>query len=276
MKFALTQLIEMKHDNAQTYLAQIYCHLKNPENIKEFILLVAAFFTLWRAAFTTHMLPQFYRNLYSKNKLNDKGGIDFNEQLKLFRELLFNKISGNPENDVKATKEKWIEACMNNNELSYSTLKGVCQMLVLIDIANTHTENNWKWSFTKELDVEHIIPTNEQTESPDSDLEDWKQSLGNLTLLPVKVNRSIQDIEWSEKKNVYASLSSTFRNSDIEGNKFPAVKIYLESENRHSMPHLGSLSELDDFTKDEIKRRTRDILCRAWDYLMNTWMRPKE
>jgi hypothetical protein len=123
-------------------------------------------------------------------------------------------------------------------------------------------------------DVEHIFPSG-LAGAPEN-----LHCIGNLTFLPDKVNRSLQDTPWEEKREVYDWLASPARgplpaNYASTGKPVPkAVKDFILDAASPALGHLAELAARTTWDKAEIDARSTAMLCRAWRVLHNSWLNP--
>ena len=89
--------------------------------------------------------------------------------------------------------------------LTYETLETVCRLFIFLEIGASIRSNLPDDPWTRLDDVEHMVPVG-AAESPPS-----LQRIGNLTFLPPTVNKSIKDMPWPQKREIYKLLSSVER-----------------------------------------------------------------
>jgi hypothetical protein len=239
------------------------------------VKIVAAFFALWRVAFETSSLPTVYRKLLNSNSpdcINIESGVIKTpaELAGYFRNALQGKLGKLQPRE--AYKDVWLRYQGN---LSYAKQKTVCRFFILHEIYLTNRKNlvpNDPW--TKLDDIEHIASSNSALGSDVLDL------IGNLTILPPSVNRSLQNAPWSDKREIFALLSkaqATLGAVYSDGRPMPPqVKEYIESNSESALSYLEPLIENENLAKREIENRSRDMLSKVWDSLWTKWLNPSK
>lgn len=276
------------HKMAITMLGSMYNAVieQAPDAINSFIMIVrvvAAYYFLWRSAYSNSGLDSTYRDYFTKNK-------DFSiDTVKTY----FIEVLKNKEID---TKESWIGKA--KNYLKYdSTGKEVIKLALLIASHDTiPDESNTglikigregcskylsidKWLSSDLKTIEHIAPQSNKGTTWDSSLYDTHietyQSIGNLTLLPQDLNSSAGNKEWKEKLLYYQCVAEKdpTKINDIE-NKAKGLGISLNPstidllKESHFNEHLSSISSMsvDDFwSRDLVDRRTDIMLDIIWN-----------
>lgn len=268
---AIRFLKASSHDAPIPLLIRYYN--EKPEWLPSVVKIVAAFFTLWRVAYETGSLPSVYRELLkpqSPNCINIKS-----ENLKTpaelasyFRTVLQDKL-GKP-NAGEQYKDIWLRF---QNNLNYVNQKTVCRFIILQHMKETLKENfipDDPW--TKVDDIEHLASQNGALTSDICNL------LGNLTVLPSSINRSMQNAPWADKREIFALLSKPTATAEAQysdGRPMPPqVKDYIGSNSVKALSHLQGLSETDNWGKEEIQQRNNAVLATVWDSLFGGWLNP--
>lgn len=121
-------------------------------------------------------------------------------------------------------------------------------------------------------DIEHIHPGGLLPTPPNLD------QLGNLTFLPVAVNRSLQDAPWVEKQEVYTALASATKviKTNYASGKVipPAVQQFLADPSSPSLAHLSTIAANTVWTDIEIDTRSKSMLSNVWSVLFSKWLHP--
>ena len=123
-------------------------------------------------------------------------------------------------------------------------------------------------------DVEHIYPSG-LAGAPAN-----VHRIGNLTFLPGKVNKSLQDTPWLEKREVYAWLADPAKgpvpaNYASTGGPVPkAAKDFIVDVASPALGHLAGLSANAAWGEAEIDARSAAMLGRVWNVLHNSWLNP--
>lgn len=261
-----------KHDIVIPLLLRYY--LSQRTDLGKVLKVVVAFFALWRAAFPTRALPSVYRKLFTINQPNDMSVASGNALqspqalASYFRSSLLDNIGALAAGQTE--QQKW----ESEQTLNYEDLKVVSKLFIFLDIgvsikANLVTSEPW----TSTDDVEHIhaaslapIPAN-------------VQQIGNLTILPSSVNRSLQATPWNYKREAYTWLAAatvgTAPTHYTSGNPVPqGVQNYLNSPQTFSLAHLGPIASHTTWGDAEIQQRTATILGRVWNVLYTGWLHP--
>ena len=248
-------------------------HIERPEWLPEVVKIVSAFFALWRVAFETSSLPTVYRKLLNSNSTDciniESSNIKTPAELAgYFRNALQNKLGKLQPGE--AYKDVWLRYQGN---LSYAKQKTVCRFFILHEIYLTNKKNlvpNDPW--TKLDDIEHIASSNSALGSDVLDL------IGNLTILPPSINRSLQNAPWGDKQEIFSLLAkpqATVGAVYSDGRPMPPqVKEYIESNSESALSYLEPLIENKNWGKQEIENRSHDMLSKVWDSLWTKWLNP--
>jgi hypothetical protein len=229
---------------------------------------IAAFWALWRAAFPTHKLPRVYRALLSNGGPDDmsieSGVVKSVSDLKAYlRKELEGKIGQSTPAD---TKTAWMSKAATT--LSYDEMKVICRFFIFVDLGTSLKQNlipNDPW--TKRDDIEHVLPEGGTYASGEM------HRIGNLTFLPPEVNRSLQAMDWTRKREAYRWLSSSLRPTPVptvfaDGSPIPpGVISYLRDSSSLALAYLGPIAANPVWGDQEISLRTQAILDTAWQEL---------
>lgn len=276
------------HKMAITMLGRMYdCVIENkPNAVTSFINMVkvvAAYYFLWRAAYSNSGLDSTYRDFFKQKK-----EISLDSVKEYLRTVLENKGIGK--------KSDWITKA--KSYLKYDTTGKEIIRLALLLAAHDTTNNpanrgtimlgregsqNYlnidKWTSMDLKTIEHIAPQSNNDGMWDIELYDTHtelyQTLGNLTLLPQNLNASAGKKGWKEKLLYYQCVAeeNPDKLQDVEniaqsiGVTLNPDSIALLKESRFNK-HLTSISSLtieDGWNKDLVERRTDAILNVIWD-----------
>ena len=131
------------------------------------------------------------------------------------------------------------------------------------------------WVKSHYATVEHVAPV---AGGPDWDnaiydvSDPWRDTIGNLILLPQKENSSIGNASWEKKKVFYSALTAETKSekeafiarAEKSGFRFSKrTKNLLKKGER--LPMLDSISDVEKWDKGIIEKRGRNILDLAWD-----------
>ena len=132
-----------------------------------------------------------------------------------------------------------------------------------------------KWSDPRYQSVEHIAPNTDGAEGWNKEMlanVRIRNSLGNLTLLPVKENTHISNADWTKKRLFYAALAaktveertSQLENAQKLGKPFKKTTWGVVNKSAR-LSILDGISEADEWSKDLIEERSQRLLELAWD-----------
>lgn len=261
----------VQHDAVIPLILRYY--LTNKTDLPAVLKIVVAFYALWRAAFPTNNLPAIYRALFTNGapadmSISSGSPVKTVQQLAThFKSALVTKLGTLPTG--MNTVDLWISKA---DLLNYDQNK-LCRLYIFVDMVasikcNLVPDDPW----TSVDDVEHIhssalapVPGN-------------VNRLGNLTFLPLSVNRSIQNAPWSDKKEVYGHLASPTKvtaTAYSSGAPIPAaVRTYLSDPKSISLGHLSTLIVNPNWGSAEINTRTMQMMTSAWTTLHDSWLTP--
>jgi uncharacterized protein with ParB-like and HNH nuclease domain len=259
------------HDAPIPLLVRYY-HEK-PEWLPAVVKIVAAFFTLWRVGFETGALPSVYRELFkssSKHCINLQSGIIKTpaELAAYFRNALQEKLGKPPQG------EQYIDVWLRyQRNLNYENQKTICRFIILQNMKETLKENfipNDPW--TKVDDIEHLASQNGVLSSDIGNL------VGNLTVLPPGINRSIQNAPWDDKREIFELLSKPTPTSQAiysDGRPMPPqVTEYIASNSVRALSYLQEMARMPHWGEAEIISRNQEVLTTVWNSLWGKWLNP--
>ena len=293
------------HKMAHTILSRFYSLIlrntsqEDKDVAENFVLAtkkVAAFFTLWRSALPNTGLDEIYRKLLREQMSWEKGDSQLNtEELKTY----FTKIL---EEKGIGTKNEWIGKAVQY--LRYDNAKAVCKFSLFITAHDTIPDPNElgmmkkgipgsstsylepsQWIAEDLSTIEHIAPQKKTDEGNWDDAlysanDDYEQ-IGNLTLLPTKINSSASNKGWTEKFIYYQHLAET------DPDKLSALKLKADenginlndstidllkkASHQHHIKPIVELGEDGKWDKSFVEKRTRCICDILWDR-MDEWL----
>ena len=298
-------LISRFHFQAMKYRNEgdKYC-----KELFDVIKATAAFFALWRSSRKhTDSIDDWYRALYSDGKLPEKNTISpINRQKTMdssailssaeikraFRSILtLNDIGAKVKiPDCEIYKENVFFVPI------YRTQKATAKFLLMIATHNAVPSKDIpgivedgregvnpvltgeKWDDPNFHTLEHIIPQSRANEKGiDPGLEaEMLDRLGNLTLLPKKVNSIISDHAWETRRIFYEAVTanthdeSTVILKEIEPPISDDMIEQIAGLNISKI--LAALVLIEDFGKDHIEPRSNNISERAWKMLYEDWL----
>ena len=258
------------HDAPVPLLIRYY--IEKPEWMPTIAKIIVAFFALWRVGFETSSLPGVYRDLLNPRNPNCinimSGNIKTPAELAAyFRGVLQDKW-GRPQE-----REQYLDLWLRyQTQLSYENQKTICRFFILQHMKETLRVNfipDDPW--TKVDDIEHIASQNGALSS------DLVNIIGNLTILPSSINRSMQNAPWDDKREIFGLLSSPNPSSQTtykDGRPMPPQVVDYINSNAKSLSHLRDLSQNATWSQDEIMKRNKDLLSVVWDVLWGKWLNP--
>jgi len=226
--FCFLYLQKANHKMANTILSLFYAQIVRSVQgaDREFVSvckIVAAFFTIWRSALPNTGLDEIYRKIMKDHLSWQKGNTELTSQFlsTYFKNVFVQKGIGN--------KTEWIDKA--KDYLRYGEAQAICRFALFITAADTIPDSDSlglmkvgnlgstpqyltpeRWISDELKSVEHIAPQNpELQQNWDSQLyqNDNYQCIGNLTLLPVRINSSLGNKGWVGKFIYYQHLSET-------------------------------------------------------------------
>ena len=293
--FCLQFLRDAKHEIVKSLLIRFYEAIKiskepdKKQRIIDFcnvVKAVAAFFALWKSSReTTDGIDACHRTIMKElnRKAMESPLIDF-----VYNELRhFMQEGGNSRKRIDSLSD-WAEKIQIVP--IYRTSRQVAKFVLMVASHNTvpnHDPGTLKealsgvvppsigadqWENDIHITIEHILPQSRGD-------NDALHRLGNLTLLPKDINSILSARPWEEKRKIYDLLSvptieerkSLLGTSDYDSLNRDAQKILLETEN--VLPMLQSLSRIDDFNEDIMKKREENISELAWEILGKRWLK---
>lgn len=317
----LLYLSKSNHRMAITILAQFYIAAQNgqPEQqaalITDFIeavKAVGAFYTLWRSAQSNSGLDAKYRSFFkgtvtkegnSKVFENTVAWLQRTQQPSItqLKQYLRESLTLNTGTDTKATytKETWTKKAKNN--LVYDS-KQTAKFVLLLYAHDTipdpthpglakvgvkgvnHCLSVSIWNSPDLGTIEHVAPSNSKsggTWDPAIYANELYNSIGNLILLPGRINFSAGNKDWDEKLLYYKHLGEQDPNALLQltadalakGYKLTPSTIEIMQEAVHQA-HINSIITMENVKNWDaafIEQRTERILSITWDRL-NKWL----
>ena len=294
----LLYLIDAKHKMAHTILSRFYSVARNSSSSfekRDFLLScksVSAFFTLWRSALIRKYPDSEYRKILQNEMCwSEDRSFTVDELNRRFRAVL--------EGYDISIKSDWVDKASQN--LRYSTSKALCKFVLFISsqdtipdpnrlgLMTTGTQNSTsnylgssQWISSNLETIEHVAPQERTAEWDLNIYEDESyDKIGNLTLLPSKVNTSASNKGWIEKYIYYRYLSE-INPSNAENLRQVAIdsgvtlsestmKFLGESSFHHHILPIVQLGTDGTWDKNFIYERSRRICEVVWDKLYS-WL----
>lgn len=281
-------LKESKHKMAITVLGSIYKSVieNEQESVDTFINAVkaiAAYYFLWRSAYSNSGLDSTYREFFKKNK-------------KITIDIVKNHLKEVLKSRDINTFESWKNKA--KNYLKYDSAgKEIIRLALLIAAHDTIPDNSEKglikigrdgcskylsidkWISQDLKTIEHIAPQTNKNNLWDNSLYETHietfQSIGNLTLLPQDINSSAGNKGWKEKLLYYQCVAEKDpeKINDIEKNastsgitlNMSTIELLKSSNYNEHLSSISSMSENDNWDKGLVDKRTEIILHIIWE-----------
>jgi len=262
-----------RHEAAMPVIMRYY--QLNPGDVPDVVKTIVAFYALWRPAFPTNSLPEIYRGLLSSGSPDNiaySGGVikSVPDLKSYFRSKLEIRLG------VPAIGQTYQDLWIDDSKqtfLTYESLKTICRLFIFLDIGQSIKSNlvpDDPWTVTD--DIEHIYASSIQPSIQ------GVHKIGNLTFLPPTINRSIQNMAWDDKKEVYQLLGSTSKINPpprkfADGRDLPiSVQNYLASPQSQAMAHLNQFISEPMWGDNQIDARSKSMLKRVWAVLYKKWL----
>jgi hypothetical protein len=300
--FCILYLREMKHTLAHAFLVRFYASCQSsgfsePE-VRVFYKackVLTAFFTLWKSVKQRSYPDAEYRNIIKKYfHWNDHEAIDFDDFKKRLREV----FDSSPD---LANRSAWLDKA--SLLIRYDMSKPLCKFALFVSSHDTvfDRENPGlmqvgvqnttipyfdpdRWLSPELATIEHIAPEKgEYSTSWDPELyqEESFHELGNLTLLPQKINSSASNKGWPEKYLYYKYMTEQYphKRPEIEERARNSGIILVEStlkilrECKYSS-HILPITELKyhgTWSKDIVEKRSRRMCEILYDRMIQ-WL----
>lgn len=279
----------------------------------EAVKAIGAFYTLWRSAQSNSGLDSKYRTFFKGSKPKEGSSKAFENtiawlqrtqqptiaHLKQYLRDNLTLNTGNDTNKVTYTKETWLKKAKNN--LVYDS-KQTAKFVLLLYAHDTipdpahpglakvgvkgvnHSLSVSLWNSPNLSTIEHVAPSNSKLGSAwDTAIyaDELYNSIGNLILLPGRINSSMGNKDWNEKliyfkhlgepdPDVLAQLAA---GAVAKGEKITEHTIGIMQEAAHQahIKSILSMEEIKDWDAAFIEQRTERILSITWDRLMK-WL----
>ncbi|MFB2771676.1 DUF262 domain-containing protein [Pelatocladus sp. BLCC-F211] len=290
------------HTMANTILSRFYSLCLREEinanvNFVSVCKAVAAFFTLWRSALPNTGLDEIYRKLLREKMSWQKGDSELSvEVLKAyFKNVLIEKEIGiNTDWKRKATRY-----------LGYNKVQAISKFVLFITSHDTIPDPDriglmkigTSGSYPIYLDpatwispdfktIEHVAPQKPNLQADATwdealyENDDYEQ-IGNLTLLPTKINSSAGNKSWIEKWIYYRHLaeSNPGKLAELrqEAEKYgvildnSTIKLLTEASHAHHIKPIVEIEATGKWDKAFVEKRTERICDILWER-MYEWL----
>ncbi len=305
----LQVLREANHNITIPILVRYYINAVEQNNesdwceFEEAIKAVTAFFVLWRASrTTTDRIDSYYREVvksgwvskdgerlcesYCNKKAEDAipSTMDLKSALKSILseqgratdiEEWVSRVISNPIYKVSQPLTKFFLLIASNSTVASRDNPGMLENAVA-DHNKTLDIKNWQYFSS----VEHIWPqrarngwVNDLDELPNEHL------IGNLVLLPMKINASFSNRTWIEKKALFDAITEKAENE--RAIKLNSAKkqfdladstVSLLTDSRF-MHQLEALVSIDEFDKTYVNERSKNLANIVWQQV-SKWLEP--
>lgn len=288
----LKYLHSSNHKMSITILGRFYKSVINQEenaveNFVQAIKTIAAFYSLWRGSRSNTGLDNVYRKFF-KDKVTSFESIQIQELKEFLR------------SELGETKETWLTKALI--EMKYNKAESVCRLALFISshdtIPDTETIglmkvgakgcsnylNLQKWFSSDLSTIEHIAPQNGE-EIWDNTLYELDtelyQSIGNLTLLPTKINSSLSNRGWIEKFIYFKHLSEKdpekLQRLSDKANALginltrSTIDLLMNSNYNDHIASIVTLTETGLWNQSLVEKRAKRILEIFWDRI-SPWL----
>jgi hypothetical protein len=262
----------------------------------------AAFFTLWRSSNSTSGLDDIYRKFFSGS--NSPPKVTANNWMKNPKPLksadLKSYLSDVLVRENVRTKQSWIAA--SDRFLLYSELKTICRFVLFV-AANDRVPDAARpgltvpgnkgvcqlltlrrWYAKDHKSLEHVAPQNPpQGHKWDTAIyaDGLVHHVGNLLLLPVDINKFVDNKEWAEKYLHYGHVGSRSTSEIAALNavakklginlRQKAIKALEQAKYSCAVEPILKLGVAGPWDAGLTKSRTKEIKEVTWDVL-NSWL----
>lgn len=275
---------------------------KNYQEFAEAARATAAFLALWRSAFgSTSQIDDAFREIMSHGVKKQRGAKGI---------CITREINREP---LPATKlKKYYSALLKKKNVEkyasweakyihqplYSKSKPLARFLLFLSSHHTSVvvktglmkktaqsyEKDYlqlsRWRSESLKTLEHVAPQKPKDGGWPDDIysEDLVDTMGNLTLLPEKVNSSFGNQSWANKKMLFEAFSeetpekrvAAIKNAADKGFAF-SNKIKEAIKHGESLPVGKAIAVVDEWSSDLVRQRTRNIGKLSWQKL-NSWL----
>ncbi|MBZ0259259.1 MAG: DUF262 domain-containing HNH endonuclease family protein [Hyphomicrobiales bacterium] len=264
----------------------------------------AAFFTLWRSSNSTSGLDDSYRKFFSgssssvkvapNNWIKNPNPLKSSDLKSYFSDVL--------EDGKVRKKDLWISA--SERFLIYSELKTICRFVLFVAAHNRAPDPATpgltvagtqavcpllvlsRWNAKDHKSLEHVAPQNPpQGHNWDATIytENLVHQIGNLLLLPVDINKFVDNKEWAVKylhyghvgartKQEIEKLSATAKASGVTLSK-KAITVLEQTKYSCAVEPVLQLGATGNWDAALIKNRTKQMKEVTWDVL-DQWLTP--
>ncbi|WP_022935206.1 DUF262 domain-containing protein [Mesomycoplasma moatsii] len=201
----ITLIIDIlkKNSNYNKYSLDIFFNDEQEQEIEKSLLVIESF-SLFRTYtnMRSNDLSRFIPTLHNKIKTYNK----YSYSTSLLKTLYFDQKNSDL-NTKMPSKNTFLKAIIDATDIYNNKKKSTEKLLIRIDEYLNEKENNKNTSKYSKISIEHILPQNyEKWILEDSDLNEYEidnyvNSLGNLTILPGKLNNELKNSIFKIKKN---------------------------------------------------------------------------
>ena len=289
-------LQKANHKMANTVLSRFYSIILrgNLGAEREFIAackIVAAFFTLWRAALSNAGLDEVYRKLLRDHISWEKGNNQLTSHYisEYFKNVLIERNIG--------TKSDWLNKA--KDFLRYDEAGIVCRFALFLVSEDTVSDTSSPglmtngtngstpvyltpelWVSEELKSLEHVAPQKVEFRGNWDPLlyeDDDYQRIGNLTILPIPINSSLSNRGWVEKFVYYQHLAETNQlkliqlSSEANANKVTlhpqTISLLRRTSSKHHIAPIVNLGADGLWNKAFVDKRSERICNILWDRL---------
>lgn len=287
LKFVINAFDDIGHEMPISILSRYYHSLVNNQiTSSEFLDAVkatCAFFILYRSTrVTTSGIDQRYRDLFNEDFGFSRKNGDFPPNVSDLKTAYRNFLSEEKIGiiDLETFSSKFKKISFKNSKklaklclfISHNNTSVSDKKLVFNDRGSVYNILSKEYWINEEFDLEHIAPL-ENKHNWSTDIYNSEEGtiwfIGNLTLLPKSVNRSIQNVSQEKKWLIYNALSC--RNSEELNLILQQVSENNIGKNRQEIIeksqyyfHLSSIPKYKDWNAGTIEFRGSNIAELLW------------
>lgn len=298
--FCLLFLKKIKTSLTIPILARYY-NAENNSDFSEVVMALTSFVAIWRAYHggtggIDNKLRSIMAGSHRSNEGNDPASMGTHFENRLpdigsFKQYLRDFL----EDEGLNSKDVWVKSVIKKS-LYKGANKSLCKFMLLSAAheAGPKSEGEYilekerpssnkdymtieKWDDDSLATIEHIAPQNPRDDKVD---DEYKDTIGNLMLLPKGENKIVGNLPWEDKR-MYFQLFSERKydktKARMEEMRKKGIKISKRTEsiinNGECLPAVLNLDVVEDWNTDVIRERSENIASLTWDEI-RPWIDP--